>query len=51
MDIVVASSMLNKLQFGERRVMYTSPNGVKVTATQTGKFSPHDFARRKNERG
>jgi len=43
MDIVVTSSMLNRLQPGERRVMYTSTNGVQVTATQTGKFSPHDF--------
>jgi len=24
--------------------MYTSPKGVQVTVTQTGKFSPHDFA-------
>lgn len=44
MDIITASSMLSKLQLGERRVIYTSPNDVQVTATQTGKFSPHDFA-------
>jgi hypothetical protein len=24
--------------------MYISPKGVQVTATQTGKFSPHDYA-------
>ena len=44
MDIVTASLVLDKLQPGERRVMYTSSKGVQVTATQTGKFSPHDFA-------
>ena len=44
MDMVAASLMLGRLQPGERRVMYTSPKGVQVTATQTGKFSPHDFA-------
>ncbi len=45
MDIATASRVLDKLQPGERRIMYTSPKGVQVTATQTGKFSPHDFAR------
>ena len=44
MDIVATSHLLAKLQLGERRIMYTSPKGVQVTATQTGKFSPHDFA-------
>ncbi len=44
MDIVTASLVLGKLQPDERRVIYTSPKGVQVTATQTGKFSPHDFA-------
>lgn len=44
MDIVTASLVLDKLQPGERRIMYTSPKGIQVTATQTGKFSPHDFA-------
>ncbi|MBA7674893.1 hypothetical protein ES703_83118 [subsurface metagenome] len=44
MDIVAASLILSRLQFDERRIMYTSPSGVQVTATQTGKFSPHDFA-------
>jgi len=45
MDIATASHVPDKLQLGERRIMYTSPKGVQVTATQTGKFSPHDFAR------
>lgn len=44
MDIVTASKELVRLQVGERRIMYTSPQGIQVTATQTGKFSPHDFA-------
>ena len=44
MDIVAASHLLSTLQSGERRVIYTSPKGVQVTATQTGKFSSHDFA-------
>lgn len=42
--MVAASLMLYNLQPGERRIMYTSPKGVQVTTTQTGKFSPHDFA-------
>jgi len=44
MDILAASSMLRRLQPGERKVIFISPNGVQVTATQTGKFSQHDFA-------
>ena len=44
MDIVAASFALGRLQPGERRIMYTSPKGIQVTATQTGKFSPHDYA-------
>ena len=44
MDIVAASLVLGRLQPDERRIMYTSPKGIQVTATQTGKFSPHDFA-------
>ena len=44
MDIVAASLVLGRLQPDERRIMYTSPKGVQVTATQTGKFSPNDFA-------
>ena len=44
MDMVAASLVLDKLQSGERRIIYTSPKGIQVTATQTGKFSPRDFA-------
>ena len=44
MDIVKANLILGKLRPGERRIIYTSPKGVQVTVTQTGKFSPHDFA-------
>ena len=51
MDIFSASLVLGKLQHGERRIMYTSPEGVQVTATQTGRFSPHDFARKRIEGG
>lgn len=35
---------LEKLSPSERRVVYTSPEGVQITATQTGKFSPRDYA-------
>ena len=44
MDIVKASLVLSRLELGERKVVYTSPKGVQVTATQTGKLSPRDFA-------
>lgn len=44
MDIVAASLVLGRLQPGERRIIYTSPKGIQITATQTGKFSPHDYA-------
>lgn len=44
MDMATASLILGKLKPGERRIIYTSPKGVQVTATQTGKFSPRDFA-------
>lgn len=44
MDIAAASLALRELGIGEKRVIYTSPRGVQVTTTQTGKFSPHDFA-------
>ncbi len=44
MDIAMASQVLGSLKPGEQRIIYTSPKGVQVTATQTGKFSPHDFA-------
>ena len=44
MDIATASVILSGLQPGEQRIIYTSPKSVQVTVTQTGKFSPHDFA-------
>jgi len=44
MDIAAASLVLSRLKPSERRIMYTSPKGAQVTATRTGKFSPHDFA-------
>ena len=44
MNINEAASTLRNLKPGERQVVYTSPIGVQITATQTGKFSPHDFA-------
>ena len=44
MDITSGSLLLRELQSGERRIMYTSPKGVQITVTQTGKFSTHDFA-------
>jgi hypothetical protein len=44
MNIVETSKMLGKLESGERIVIYTSQKGIEVTATQTGKFSPHDYA-------
>lgn len=44
MDIDTAIFVLSNLQAGERKVIYTSVRGVQVTATQTGKLSPHDFA-------
>ncbi len=44
MNIVTATSFLAGLKDAEQRVMYTSPGGVQVTATHTGKLSPLDFA-------
>jgi hypothetical protein len=44
MNIAKAASTLRNLQPGERQVVYTSPKRAQITATQTGKFSPHDFA-------
>jgi hypothetical protein len=44
MNIVEAARVLRNLHSSERRVVYTSPKGVQTTATQTGKYSPHDFA-------
>lgn len=37
-------NLLSELQAGERKIVFTSPKGVQITATQTGKFSQHDFA-------
>lgn len=44
MDIVKASQTLGKLAPGERKVVYMSSKGIQVTATQTGRFSPRDYA-------
>ncbi|MFH0768486.1 MAG: hypothetical protein V1932_02820 [Chloroflexota bacterium] len=44
MDIASTSLVLGRLQAGEQRIIYTSPKGVQVTTTQTGRFSPRDFA-------
>ncbi len=44
MDMDKASHTLGKLEPGEKRVMYISPKGIQVTATQTGKFSTRDYA-------
>ena len=44
MNIIEAGLLLKKLQAGERRILYTSRQGIQGTVTQTGKFSPHDFA-------
>jgi hypothetical protein len=44
MEMSHLSSRLRKLGKNEQEVIYTSKKGVKITATQTGKFSPSDFA-------
>lgn len=44
MDIISASQLLVNLNPDERRVIFTSPKGVQITVTQTGRFSTHDFA-------
>ena len=44
MDMVAANRVLSRLKPSERRIMYTSPEGVQVTVTQTSRFSPKDFA-------
>lgn len=38
------SRILKKLSSGEHKVIYQSKDGVKVTVTQTGKFSKNDYA-------
>jgi hypothetical protein len=44
MNMTKLYHILEKLSPGERMVVYTSPEGVQITATQTGKFSPRDYA-------
>lgn len=44
MDMKTASSLLRELQPNERRVLYTSSDGIEITATRTDKICPHDFA-------
>jgi hypothetical protein len=43
-DIKQASSVLSTLNPSERRVIYTTGQGIEVTATRTDKLSEHDFA-------
>lgn len=38
------SARLRELNRDEHQVIYTSKKGVKVTVTQTGRFSPDDYA-------
>ncbi len=44
MEMLQLANELRQLQKGEHRVIYVSNIGTKVTVTQTGRFSPHDFA-------
>lgn len=44
MDMKAVSGVLRNLGPSERHIVYTSPKGVQVTATRTGRFSPRDFA-------
>ncbi len=44
MNLEVAARMLLALKPRERLVVYQGANGTKVTATQTAKFSEHDYA-------
>ncbi len=44
MKMSVLSEKLRKLKKEEHLIIYTSLNGVKVTVTQTGKYSKNDFA-------
>lgn len=44
MEMSQLSAMLRNLNKDERQVIYVSNNGVKVTVTQTGKFSANDYA-------
>jgi len=44
MEMSQLSKELRGLKEGEHRVVYESAKNVKVTVTQTGKFSEHDYA-------
>jgi hypothetical protein len=44
MNMPDAVALLRQLQNQERKIIYKSEDGVEVIATQTGKFSPNDFA-------
>jgi len=44
MEMLRLSARLRKLNRDEHQVIYTSKKGVKVTVTQTGRFSPNDYA-------
>ncbi len=44
MEMLQLAEELRKLKKFEHRVIYVSYNGTKVTVTQTGRFSSHDFA-------
>jgi hypothetical protein len=44
MEMSQLSNELRSLKDGEHKIVYESKKGVKVTVTQTGKFSDHDYA-------
>lgn len=44
MKMEQAFALLVGLQLGEHRIIYTSPGGVSVTVTHTGKLSDQDYA-------
>lgn len=44
MEMSKLAEELKNLSKGGHRIVYTSKEGVKVTVTQTGRFSPNDFA-------
>jgi len=44
MEMSQLSKELMSLDVGEHKIVYESRNGVKVVATQTGKFSQYDYA-------
>ena len=44
MEMLRLSARLRELNRDEHQVIYTSKKGVKVTVTQTGRFSPDDYA-------